>query len=537
MVTSPSARERRERRLGLAAIALAFVVGLATAHGCVDDRGRVAAQVFFCNPSSRTADADCGNGYVCYSAVQSIGGSICAPRCNPDNPAGCNGACTATGACLTRCHVPDPGQPEPCPQPLICRRITISQLESMNGTDGVCLPINSSCSQATDCTSPIFNECTSNVTGATQGGGLLRSGEICVQGKCSQRGIACEPGSACIKEILPSAIPVPDVCSPICGSARDRTDGGLFNECLPGMTCLADAFPQADAPACAPGFAGWLCIDQYGCTAGTCDGWGDVMPLMNDFKTCSPRCDTDKNCVAFDRGGNPDVITHNTCHHGSCRNWQSVFFPLVCLRAGDVCKLDSDRSQCQPQPTVPPPPGDLGPPPTCVRYNPVTTLGLGAFGGQAMTCTRPCQTKAECADLAQTLHMPLVCRDVGGGKRCLPVLPYMTSCIDDTDCMGDLNCLDTPTDGRVCTHTCTSSADCGNDAALGTTFTCDKGLCVPKVESGCQATIADQCISGQMNAAGTCVSPFDWACNANNQCASGHCVLIAGTSPPFGRCE
>ena len=42
-------------RLGFAGMVLAFVVGVAAAHGCIDDRKKVAAEVFFCNPSSRTA--------------------------------------------------------------------------------------------------------------------------------------------------------------------------------------------------------------------------------------------------------------------------------------------------------------------------------------------------------------------------------------------------------------------------------------------------------------------------------------------------
>ena len=43
---------------------------------------------------------------MCYSAAQAVGGSICVPACDPNNPATCAGACTESGACLQRCKVP-----------------------------------------------------------------------------------------------------------------------------------------------------------------------------------------------------------------------------------------------------------------------------------------------------------------------------------------------------------------------------------------------------------------------------------------------
>ena len=47
---------RVPRALGLFGMVAAFVVGVVGTHGCIDDRKKVAAQVFFCNPASRTAD-------------------------------------------------------------------------------------------------------------------------------------------------------------------------------------------------------------------------------------------------------------------------------------------------------------------------------------------------------------------------------------------------------------------------------------------------------------------------------------------------
>lgn len=512
------------RGVGWALIAAAFAVGLYAAHGCVDDRAKVAASIFFCNPSSRTADADCGKGFMCYSGAQALGGSICVPVCDPADPATCpDGACTAAGACLQRCKVPDPGQPEPCPSPLLCRRTTINPIEAAAGPDGVCLPVNSACSSNVDCTSPVFTECSSNTTGATQGPGLLTSGEVCLQGHCSDRGIACEPGSACVPEVLPHTIPGPDVCSPICTPARDRPDGGTFNECLPGLTCLSDAFPQTDAPACAPGFPGWLCVDDLGCTAGTCYEWSDIAPDFAGFRTCAPACNSDDDCVPFDRGGNPTFLTRNTCHDGKCRNLQSLFFPITCLRDGDPCRLDPE-ARC----TAPAAP-DMGM---------VPSMGLGAFGGQAAICVHGCTERKDCDTLAARLHVPMTCGSIGPRMACVPVIPSLIECKPMEGCFGDLTCETVNGLGRqACTRRCATSADCAADPALGTTFYCSSAnVCLPKVESGQPAASADQCISGQI-AKGVCVSPTGWACSADDQCANGQCALLPRTIPPFGRCN
>ncbi|HWE31392.1 MAG TPA: hypothetical protein VHB97_25480, partial [Polyangia bacterium] len=184
------------------------------AGACIDDRAKVANEVFSCTPSSRTADADCGEGYFCYGEAQAVGESVCVPRCGPGVSRVCDGVCTSAGACLTRCTVPDVGKPDPCPSPLLCRRTTDSPITAAAGKDGVCMPLNSTCAVSSDCTQGVFNECTSDVDGALQGPRLLTTGEFCVQGQCSALGISCEPGSACIRDILPSTIPAPDICSP-----------------------------------------------------------------------------------------------------------------------------------------------------------------------------------------------------------------------------------------------------------------------------------------------------------------------------------
>ncbi len=523
---------RIPRSAGLCGFLLAFTVGVATSHGCLDDRKKIAAEVFFCNPASRTADADCGKGYMCYSAAQAVGNAFCVPSCDPNDVTSCKGgACTESGACLTRCTVPEGGAADPCPAPLICGRITDSPLESMTGPDGICLPLNAVCSTNMDCNSPIFTECASNVTGATMGNGLLTSGNICVQGKCSARDIACEPGSACISKVLPMEIPAPDVCSPVCTPVRDRQEGVTFNECLPGYTCLSDAFPQTDAPACAPGFPGWLCVDNLGCTAGGCYDWGDVDPKFKGFDTCAPPCKTDVDCVSYDRGSNPAFLSHNTCHDGICKNFGSVFFPLTCLHSGDTCVLDSEAACISPQ-------NDMGM---------VPMMGLGAFGGAAAVCVHGCSSPSDCDPLSQKLHIAMTCGTINSFSACVPMIPDVINCTTSAECYGDLTC-EGPTGKAVCTKICGSDADCANDDALGTNFYCGMTgagalACLPKTPAGQTSAALSACLSGMgtpvVGAPTTtfkCQSPTGWACTADDQCLNGMCNLIAGTSPQFGRC-
>ena len=151
------------RALGFGAIALAFVVGVAASHGCIDDRKKVAAQVFFCNPSSRTADADCGTGFMCYSAAQALGGSICVPTCDPndrDHLQAAPARSRARASRAARCRSGDRRR-DPCPAPLVCGRITDSPIEAAERPRRR-LPAaqRRSARSNADCTSPVFTECT-----------------------------------------------------------------------------------------------------------------------------------------------------------------------------------------------------------------------------------------------------------------------------------------------------------------------------------------------------------------------------------------
>src|SRR5262249_32324030 len=111
-------------------------------------------------------------------------------------------------------------------------------------------------------------------------------------------------------------------------------------ECPVGFSCLNQSFPQTDTRACAPGLPGWICKDQLGCAAGSCDAWKDVGGPFDGFTTCAPACVSDADCVIYDRPGNPNLLTPFTGAGGRCRQLQSLFFTTVCIHDGEHCLLD-----------------------------------------------------------------------------------------------------------------------------------------------------------------------------------------------------
>ncbi len=497
--------------------------------GCKDDRKTVAMDIFICNPNSHTADYDCGDGFVCYSAVQAVGSSMCVPACDPADAASCpEGVCTRAGECLTRCSVDDPAA---CPAGggvLSCMRTDYSPKASP-GPDGLCLPVAFSCDDESQppksCESAVFNYCTSEISnGQVRSPGLLTSGSICVQGRCSADGVGCEPGSACIQKVLPASIAssAPDVCSPNCVE-RKRADGVTVEECLPGFTCLDQAFPQSQSHVCAPGFAGWLCVESLGCGTGDClSAWQQAGELFKGFDTCAPPCDDDNDCAPFQAGpaaqANPNAFTTFTCQHGHCRSFQSMFFAISCLDPGSQCQVDTDAT-CAVNPVSPPPS-----PVAC----PTLAMATSIAGSPAI-CELGCQDESQCAKLSGGSHLTYSCAN----GICLPSVPYATPCQHDASCMPGLTCqapTGLPGAPNICTASCQSTADCTSNESLGNAFACLFGQCTPKTESGCPPPLPqpDVCLSGRMQGS-LCVSPTGWACDSDSRCASGTCTM--------GRCS
>jgi hypothetical protein len=511
------------RSVALALMLGAFAGGFVLAHGCTDERIKVREAVFACNPSAKDADLTCGAGYLCYAATQSLGGSVCVPRCTPGDAASCmGGVCTASGACLKRCTVSDPTT---CPanSGLSCIRTTVSALDPKTD-NGVCIPVNAPCTENSDCTSPVFDTCSNEASRATPTSGLMRDGHTCAQAGCFARGAACAPGSSCVKQILPPGVPTPDFCTPNCLS-RKLKDNTVVNECPVGFTCLKDAFPQTNVRACAPGFAGWLCTDDLGCTGGACKSWEDLAPEMAGLRTCAPTCKVDEDCTPHDDDGNPSFVSKHTCRNGRCRTLSSLFYGFTCNLSGDACQLDPE-ARCATPPAPDGADGGMATPDDCDAPAPVPH----ADTANASFCARSCVTRADCATVANATHVPYACvaAGPGGAKLCQPAVPFATPCSDAADCLPGLSCIQLGPNGGACTRTCTSSGDCANTPMLGSSFACVGGLCVPKRMSGCRPRVPgvpDTCLGGILIGE-TCRSPKGWGCDAiaPQVCASGVCT-------------
>jgi len=491
---------------------------------CDQYRQRVKMDVFICNPNSKTADADCGDGFVCYQAAQSVGDSVCVPACDPNDAAKtCPlGSCTVGGECLSYCTVGDPHACSAGGGVLSCIRRDYSP-SAAPATDGVCLPVAFSCDQPSDCASPVFNLCTNITNGEQFSPALLKDGAFCGQGNCLKDGVGCEPGSSCIQEVLPRSLAdyAPDVCVPNCLSRTRAADGATVDECLVGFTCLTTAFPQqgSSARVCLPGYAGWLCADDLGCGSGLCGKW-DVTGTGDFLRSCSAHCQSDDDCVPF-QGGiathvNPNAYSTFTCKEGECRSLASLFFTAACVDPNTPCALDP-QARCVESPSPPPPsPGSC----------PSLTMASIATSSPAV-CERACASDEDCATLTMGTHVKYSC--VAQLGTCLPSVPYLTPCANDASCTPGLSCQPAAApDGPqfpICTISCQTTADCVGNAALGGAFMCAFGQCTPRTQSGCAPTVpsSDGCLSGIL-AGGLCVSPPGWFCDSDSRCQSGHCV-------------
>jgi hypothetical protein len=501
-------------------VKLALVI-VVLAGGCDQYRQRVKMDLFLCDPNSRTADFDCGDGFVCYEAAQSVGKSVCVPSCDPNRPETCpNGSCTVGGECLPYCTV---GDPNACASGGVLSCVRRDYSPSPNpATDGVCLPVAYSCSDAQPCNSPVFNYCTNNANGEQYSPGLVRDGAFCAQGGCQSRGVGCEPGSACIKDVLPPSLAdlAPDVCTPNCLS-RIRADGTAVDECMVGFTCLSTAFPQqgAEARTCLPGYAGWLCADDLGCGTGLCGHW-DVTGSGDELRTCSAKCTTDDDCVPF-QGGiathvNPNAYSTFTCKEGECRSFTSLFFTAACVDPKATCTLDPAASCVESPPPQQPSPG------AC----PTLSTSMVSNSSPAL-CLRSCTSDGDCATLTMNTHVKYSCVPQLG--NCLPSVPYLTPCTSDDSCTRGLTCQAAAApDGPqfpICTLSCQTTKDCTDNQTLGGAFLCAFGQCTPRTQSGCTPTVpsSDGCLSGVL-VGGVCVSPTGWFCDSDSRCQSGQCV-------------
>jgi hypothetical protein len=507
--------------------------------GCKDERQRVATEIFTCDPNSHTADYDCGDNFVCYTATQAVGRSVCVKACDPDDPrkACPNGACTHGGECLAYCDADKLENPCGTGDVLSCVRTTYDPFEN-DDKDGVCLPIAFSCKESNECNSPVFNLCTSETNGQQWSSALATTGSICAQGNCERDGVACEPGSTCIRKLIPNAgNEIPDVCAPNC-QTRKLPNGDAVDQCIVGFTCLSEAFPQTETRVCAPGTAGWICNDPLGCVVGSCLPWSEDGSL-HELKTCSPKCEKDSDCWLYDQEGNPGPYTHFSCQKGRCQNLQAMLFSDFCVRDGAPCSLDPEATTCRVRTAAPAPAPDPDggmPAGTFCPQLPPIALPLSQLAGFPGICIRNCVSDSDCATLSDKTHVTHSC--VGG--ECSLSLPYLVACTADTGCLPGTHCLD-PVEARpykVCTIECTTDQDCADVRVLGSNYLCHKNRCVPKSSSGCPPVVeADSgCLSAR-HSNGLCVSPKGWLCDNDGQCLSGHCSNSGSGSDDIKHCE
>jgi hypothetical protein len=502
-------------------IARALLWATLLVAGCRDDRPAVLNTIFTCDPESGTADYDCGDGQVCYPAASAIGHAICVPSCDPANPDTCpGGACTSAGECLTRCSVE---QSNPCPGggKLSCVRITYSPLEIANGLDGMCLPVGATCATTNDCRSGVYDFCSSATNGSQIDSSFATSGAFCAQSGCSTSGVACEPGSSCLPLVLPLNVGhVDDICTPNCIRRSRPGDMGMVEECIPGYTCVNTSFPQTDIRVCTPGMPGFLCDDSLGCTTGACQPWTDVGGDYAQVRTCSPTCQTDDDCLAYDNTDNSIALDKFTCHNGYCRQFTSITSTELCLHAGSECLLDPQAS-CESIASLIGNP-DLAAPDPCNGGALLAFIDITA-------CIRSCTTDDDCQTLTTNTHALHTC--VVG--FCFPSLPATTPCTSDAVCAPGLHCLKPANAKPVypnCTISCSTHADCVNHPALGSSFACTNGQCVGKTQAGCQPLVpsSDYCLGGKL-VGGVCLSPSGWTCNKDSLCESGVCDRTTGT--------
>ena len=99
--------------------------------------------------------------------------------------------------------------------------------------------------------------------------------------------------------------------------------------------------------------------------------------------------------------------------------------------------------------------------------------------------------------------VPHVCVELGGNRTCYPGALHLP-CEADTDCIGDLTCLevnapdenDQPTKRRRCSTPCQSDEDCKSSRFAGPTSYCRDGACAARLHRGARCERDYQCLEG-----------------------------------------
>jgi hypothetical protein len=533
-----------------ACIALAL-----SAIGCTVDEVAPTA-IFQCDPSHNLANpgsgqidnADCGDGYTCYDAVASIGFAFCAPQCGANGTCPSGFHCTGKGGCIQSC---DPGSGDgSCPTPLHC----ISVKGAVGPTVGACLPAVGVCRSDDDCTSATFDYCFANALRANLAPDAGAPVSFCLESGCLENGAACEPGSTCIKKLLPPVVNAPDICAPDC-------DHNL--ECPPSLTCIGKTLPATRSRMCIPGFYDFPCSNDIECLTplSECALLLDEAPPL-DRHVCAVSCTTVDDCNrnAPAPTQNPAPVNVYACRNNHCASFGGLANALFCLQPGKEC---GPGATCESL-VVPTGGGsDGGVLPNCAA-------GVAVTSGAPPACLKECTGNVlgatGCSDLEQALGAPLTCVDVSNvnpmmtpfapdavygiknhQKVCVPRLPGLTCDPaasaqngDNPVCLHGLTCLLPPVGVvSICTKKCGADDDCNSDAnglVLGPGFACLGAVCVPRTPSGRpppgNPMLCMDPIHQLRN--GVCVSASGRPCDDGSECLSGVCNL---TCAGQGTCQ
>jgi hypothetical protein len=321
----------------------------------------------------------------------------------------------------------------------------------------------STCASDADCKDPARSTCMGGLLSAWYGAraGIHADRWSCLQVGCKAHSATCSPGESCLPVRLPDSAPL-DICVPNCDSNLN---------CPPNYFCYRKVSGGGAEAVCIPGIMGFRCTSSMDCLLGECVDSGD------GFKLCAVPCQSHDDCLKFGATRGAFMCAPASDGKSYCQNPRAY--------AGSPCR--PDRNDCRAhevcEPKSPFFEETMGIPECRVRCGP----------------DLPCQNRG---------GVPHVCLDLGGAKGCYPGRLHIP-CNQDTDCIGNLKCLevespdhqDRVTTVRRCSAPCTTDADCAANPYTDESY-CRGGRCANKLHPGLLCESDAQCLQGRCVAQG-----------------------------------
>jgi hypothetical protein len=455
------------------------------AGGCKVDKAAFEARIFKCDTTAPDplcgTDSD-GKAMTCFAARQIGGTDFCTKACGePMSLPEDNAVCVQGNAELKFCNPADDQNADGLHPLGACGRSDLGCLRTdveMGAAEGVCITGNP-CLADTDCKDPVRSTCAATFLNQlyVNTKNMLPSDHLyCLQEGCVSGDTACSPGETCLPKVIPAAANPPDICVPNCDSQ---------GRCPPNHFCLSKISGPANPSVCIPGLLGFVCESDIDCLVGQCRSDNPDHPDLA-LKLCTISCSSDADCAKYNSLQGAFV-----CSAGP----QNRHCVTPNAYTGALCNTDADCGH-----------RDKGT--ICARQHAADKTG---------TCLYPCDFKTPCRARDGVGHtcVPFVGDDKKEADACFPGV-FGLPCFDDSMCaVPDLKCAgaDLTTDPMnpkpgLCTHLCTTDADCDNDV-----WTTGQAYCGAPALPVCLPLGADG-------------DP----CMAENQCASKVCAVPAGSS-------